>query len=207
MALTKAQVREILSTAGVDAERIASVTDQIIQGHTASIEALREERDTWKSEAAKVASLEKEKTDLEEKLKKFDGKKSYADLEKEYEDYKNGIAQKEVRGKKETAYTKILKDAGIAEKHWPKIIKYSDVDSIELDDNGEAKNAKELLTSVKNEWSDHIPTTTTHGADTHTPPEGNGDSGVDTSNAKARVERFMAERYGNGTATTSKKED
>ena len=206
MALTKAQVREILSTAGVDAERIASVTDQIIQGHTASIEALREERDTWKTEAGKVASLEKEKTDLEEKLKKFDGKKSYADLEKEYEDYKNGIAQKEVRGKQEKAYTKILKDAGIAEKHWPNIIKYSsDVDSVELDENGEAKNANDLLTSVKNEWSNLIPTKKTTGAATPTPPEGNGESGVDTSNAKARVERFMAERY--GTATTTKKED
>ena len=50
MALTKAQVKEILSTAGVDADHMSDAVEKILAGHTASIDALREERDTYKAE-------------------------------------------------------------------------------------------------------------------------------------------------------------
>ena len=45
MALTKAKVKEILSKAGVEAENMDAAVDSILNGHIASIDALREERD------------------------------------------------------------------------------------------------------------------------------------------------------------------
>lgn len=202
MALTKANVREILSLAGVDAEKIAETTAKIIQGHTDSIEALREERDNYKAEAARVAQLEADNAKMAEQLKGYEGK-DYDALKKEYEEYKDGIAKKEVRAKKEAAYSKILKDAGVNAKHYQKILKYSDVDGLELDENGDAKNAPELLKAIKTEWADHIETTEKKGAEVPTPPEGAAAGTPDTSYASKRVAQYVAERYG----SASKKEE
>ena len=42
MALTKAQVREILSAAGVTSEHMSDAVDKIIDSHLTSLNALRE---------------------------------------------------------------------------------------------------------------------------------------------------------------------
>ena len=60
MALTKAQVREILSAAGVDSEHMGEAVEKIIDGHVASVNALREEIDTLKADAGKLADVQKE---------------------------------------------------------------------------------------------------------------------------------------------------
>lgn len=171
MSLTKAKVKEILSEAGVEPEKISEATDKIIAGHVATVDALKEERDSYKKEAEKVPGIQKELDDLKKEAK--DGK-DYQTLKQEYDDYKDKVEKEKVRGAKEAAYKKILKDAGIPERHYAKIIKYSDVDGIELDDEGNAKNAKDLMKSIKDEWGDHAETTKTEGAKTATPPANNG---------------------------------
>lgn len=171
MSLTKAKVKEILSEAGVEPEKIAEATDKIIAGHVATVDALKEERDSYKKEAEKVPGIQKELDDLKKEAK--DGK-DYQTLKQEYDDFKDKVEKEKVRGAKETAYKKILKDAGIPERHYAKIIKYSDVDGIELDDEGNAKNAKDLMKSIKDEWGDHAETTKTEGAKTANPPANNG---------------------------------
>ena len=64
MALTKAKIKEILSEAGADESKISDATLKIMEGHTASIDALREERDTYKKEADAAADAKKEAADL-----------------------------------------------------------------------------------------------------------------------------------------------
>lgn len=171
MSLTKAKVKEILSEAGVEPEKIAEATDKIIAGHVATVDALKEERDSYKKEAEKVPGIQKELDDLKKEAK--DGK-DYQTLKQEYDDYKDKVEKEKVRGAKEAAYKKILKDAGIPERHYAKIIKYSDVDGIELDDEGNAKDAKGIMKSIKEEWGDHAETTKTEGAKTANPPANNG---------------------------------
>lgn len=171
MALSKARVKEILSEAGAEAEKIAEAVDKIIAGHAATVEALKEERDSYKTEAEKVPGIQKELDDLKKAAK--DGK-DYQTLKKEFDDYKDKVEKEKVRGAKEEAFKQVLKDAGIADRHYSKIIKYSDVDGLELDEDGKLKNAKDLLKSIKEEWSDHVDTTSTSGAKTPTPPANNG---------------------------------
>lgn len=170
MALTKAQLREILSEAGVDSDHMSTCVDKIISGHTASIEALREERDNYKKEADKVPGLEKENADL----KTATEGKDYDALKKEYDDYKDSVAKEKTRTAKETAFKAILKDAGVPEKHYAKVIKYSDIDKLELDEKGEITTAKDVLKSVKDEWGDFVETTKVSGAKTATPPKTGG---------------------------------
>lgn len=169
MALTKAQLREILSGAGADPEKVSDAVDKIIAGHTASIEALREERDSLKESASKAEALQKE---LDE-LKANDSGAELAKLKKEYDDFKVSVENEKTHKAKEEAFREILKDLGIPERHFAKICKYSDIDGLELED-GKVKNAKDLAKSIKDEWSDHIEQKSVSGAKTPTPPSGVG---------------------------------
>lgn len=169
MALSNKQVREILSQAGVSEENMNTAVSAIIAGHTASIEALREQRDEYKAKADEKEAVDAENAKLKEQLSGYEGK-DYDALKKEYDDFKQGVANEKTHAKKEAAYSKLLKDAGIPERHFSKIIKYSDIDKMELDDNGELANSKDILKSVKEEWSDHIETVKVTGAKTATPP-------------------------------------
>lgn len=165
MALTKAQLREILSSAGADPEKVGDAVDKIIAGHTASIEALREERDTLKVEASKAEAVQKELDDLKAAAQD----KDFDKLKKEYDDFKAGVEQEKAHAAKETAFRQVLKDLGIPERHHAKICKYSDIDGMVVED-GKIKGAKELAKAIREEWADHIETTTTSGTTTPTPP-------------------------------------
>lgn len=168
MALT----RSFLASKGIE----ASVIEEIITKHTETVSGLKDDLDkanAYKAKAEKLDSVEKELNDLKAEVAK-NGGKSYEALKKEFDDYKAEVAKKETRSLKEAAYKEVLKDAGIPEKHWAKILKYSDVDEVELDDKGQLKTKSDILKSVKEEWSDHIEKKGQSGANTSTPPAGNG---------------------------------
>lgn len=178
MALT----RKMLQTYGLEADKI----DEVIQAHTETVNALKDEIDKEKSradklqeEASKAAGLEQKVKDLEkevETLTKNSEGKDYDALKKEYDDYKAEVAKQALHSKKEDAYKELLKDAGIPEKHFAKILKYSNVDGVELDEKGKITTAKEIMKEIKEEWGDHRETTTQGGANTPTPPKSTGGS-------------------------------
>lgn len=168
MALT----RKFLASKGIEAD----VIEEIITAHTETISGLKDKLDDangYKVKAEKYDATKKELDDLKAEVAK-NGDKSYEALKKEFDDYKADVAKKETRSKKEAAYKEVLKDAGIPEKHWAKILKYSDVDEVELDDKGQIKTKADVLKSIREEWSDHIETKGQNGAQTATPPAGNG---------------------------------
>lgn len=176
MALT----RKALSAMGIEAEKI----DQIIEMHSESINGLKEEAaglkdevSKYKADAEKLPKVTQELADLKKQVaddaKAREGK-DYDKLKKEYDDFKADVAKKAVRENKEKAYKDILKDAGIPERHFAKILKYSDVDGVELDENDQIKTKAEILKQVKEEWHDHIEQKEKKGADTPNPPANNG---------------------------------
>ena len=69
MALTKTQVKEILSAAGVAADKMDDAVNKIIDGHLTSIDALREQRDGYKADADKLPGVPKELDDLKQTVK------------------------------------------------------------------------------------------------------------------------------------------
>jgi hypothetical protein len=166
MALT----RKFLASKGIEAD----VIDEIIEAHTETVNGLKdkiEAAEKYKGDAEKVPALQEKVKELE-KIAQTNG--DYDALKKEFDDYKAEIKRKVERTAKETAYKDILKDAGIPEKHFAKILKYSDVDGVELDKDGKITTAKDILASIKEEWGDHIETTEKKGADTSNPPKNAG---------------------------------
>ena len=176
--------RKMLSAMGIEQEKI----EQIIEGNAESlaglqdrIETLTKELNTAKEKAEKLSNVQKELDDLKAQVeadKKENEGKDYDALKKEFDEYKAEQERKAVREAKENAYKEILKDAGIAEKHFAKILKYSDVDGVELDDKGKIKTAKDILKAIKEEWSDHIQKTDVKGAGAENPPADGGHKGM-----------------------------
>ena len=166
--------RKFLASKGLEAE----VIEEIIQAHGDTVNGLREEMDklkdkykdyeALKEKANKLDATRKELNDLQAEVAKNG---DYDKLKAEFEAYKKDIENKAIRAKKEEAYKGILKDAGIPEKHFAKILKYSDVDGVELDDEGNIKTASDIMASIKEEWGDHIEKKQTKGATTPKPPK------------------------------------
>lgn len=161
--------RKMLKAMGIEDEKI----DQIIEAHSETVDALKEQRDQYKADAEKLPEIQKQldKANSDLEAKGNDAYKvKYEALKEEYEGYKREQTEKETRSAKERAYRELLKAAGITEKRIDSVIRVSDLDGVELDDKGAIKDADKLTESIKTEWADFIPTTTTQGAQTATPP-------------------------------------
>lgn len=161
--------RKFLSAMGIEEEKI----EQIIEAHTDTVNALKEARDTYKADAEKLGTVEKELAEAKEQLKAAGSdeyKEKYEKVKADFDTFKADVEAKASRAKKEDAYKAILKDANIPEKHYAKILKYSDIDGLEFDEKGELSNKSELLKSIKEEWGDHIEQTGTQGANVQNPP-------------------------------------
>lgn len=167
MALT----RKFLSALGIDEEK----AEQIITAHTETVDGLKAERDKYKADAEKLPAAESELKALKEKQAGEDPyKDKFEKLQKEYTEYKKDVEAKATTAKKENAFKSMLKEIGIPEKRIDSVLKVSDVNKIEFDDEGKVKDGEKLKDGLKAEWADFIPTTKTEGAKTATPPANAG---------------------------------
>lgn len=201
MALT----RKMLAAMDIPAEKI----DEIINAHSETVNALKEERDNFKSDVERLknveSDLEKANAEIEEKsqelekIKSDDWESKYNTIKGEYDTFKKDTETKATKAAKETAYKKLLSDAGISEKRIASVLKVSgsDVDSIELDEDGNIKDSEKLMESVKTEWADFITTVEKQGANVATPPANNGGDANQPSRAAQMVAQYRNEHYGN----------
>lgn len=157
---------------GIDDDKI----DEIITAHSETVNALKEQRDTYKTDAEKLPKVEKELNDLKE-AHKDDGENAfevkYKALKEEFNDYKKEITAKETKAAKTDAYKALLKETGISEKRIDSILRVTNLDDIELED-GKIKDSDKLKDTIKTEWEDFIVKTETKGANTQTPPANTG---------------------------------
>ena len=166
MALT----RKFLTALGIDEAKV----DEIITAHTEVTDALKAERDKFKTDAGKYAAAQAELDSIKAQAAKDSGKNpyqvKYEALKEEFDTYKKDTETKATKAKKETAYRKLLKDAGVTEKRLDAVLRVSDFDGIEFDSDGKIKDADKLTESIKKEWADFIPQTSQQGAPAQNPP-------------------------------------
>lgn len=181
MALSKAFVREVFSGAGADPTKIPEAVDKIVDGNVASIDALREEINDLKSklknaegDSSKLKTVQKELDGLKEQIKG----KDYDALKKEYDDYKAEQTAKETRRTKETALRGLLKDLNMSEKGTALAVKYTNFDTVEVDENGALKDAAGLKKTISEDWGDYVLKEKVEGASTQNPPENNKGGGM-----------------------------
>ena len=167
MALT----RKFLSALGIEEAKI----DEIISAHADTVNALKEQRDGYKADADKLPAVQKALDDLKASQSGEDPYKAkYEKKAKEFDDYKKGVEAKELKRSKSTAYKQVLKELNAS--HIDSILKasQSELEKIELDENGKIKDVDKLKESIKKEWADFLVTEGQQGANTATPPATEG---------------------------------
>ena len=165
--------RKMLKAMSIDDEKI----DQIIEAHLETLNSIKDERDSYKEDAEKMADLQKELKELKDNAKdesKNPWKAKFDELKDEYEQYKQDEATKETKRTKENAYKQLLKECNVSDKRISSVLRVSDLESIELGEDGKIVNADELKKSIKKEWSDFIYSESEKGAETATPPTNTG---------------------------------
>jgi hypothetical protein len=194
MALTNAQVREILSAAGVPTENVAEAVQKIMDGHITSVNALREQRDAYKADAEKLPDVQKELDALKAKGDQ-DWQKRYEDEHTAFETYKTEIANEKVRAEKVELYRKALKECNVGEKQIGNILKVSGdvIDKLSIKD-GQIDDLDVLKQNIQNEWSGFIMKSKDKGAGVDTPPMNGGDSGA---KVESRAAKLAAEYHKN----------
>lgn len=181
--------RKFLQAMGIDTDKI----DEIITAHRETVDALKDERDGFKADAEKLADVQKDLDNANQKiadLENEDGKDKwkvkYDALKDEYEDYKTSVEAEKTETKKTDAYRKLLKEVGVSEKRIDSVLRVTDMKDLEFDEDGNLKDSDKLKSSIKDEWSDFIVTEKQKGADVNTPPEGAG-AGTHTPSRAAMV--------------------
>lgn len=161
--------RKLLKGMGISDEQI----DTIIEAHAETVDALKEQITGYKADADKLAEVEKELAEANKTIE-ANGKDSYKvkydAVKEDFEKYKAEISAKETHGAKLAAYRDVLKACGVSEKRIDSILKVSNIDGIELDEDGKIKDGDALTDSIKSEWADFIVTEQTRGVKTATPP-------------------------------------
>lgn len=192
MALT----RKLLTALGIEADKV----EEIINAHTETVDALKQERDEYKKDAEKLPVVQKELDEIKEAAEKNANdpyKAQYEKVKAEFDQYKQDVQEKETKAAKREAYRKLLKDSGIADKFVDAVLKISDIDSVELDKDGSVKDAEAKKKSVKESYPEFIQTEGQKGAPTPTPPEGDGSGSPRTPSRAAQIAaRYHESLYG-----------
>lgn len=169
MALT----RKFLSALGIDADKV----DEIINAHAETVDGLKEQVKQFKEDAEKLPTVQKELDELKAAKDSGDSFEiKYKAIKEEFDSYKKDVEQKETNNKKEAAYRALLKEVGISDKRLDAVMKVTSLDKLKLDKDGSLEGSADLKKSIQDEWSDFIVTDGKKGADTPTPPSGNGKS-------------------------------
>lgn len=164
MALTRKQLKAM----GIDEDKI----DLIIEAHTESTDALKQQRDEYKAKAeAKATTSTEPKPKNPEPSDEYKAK--YDAEKKAFEDYKANIAAEKAEADKRAKYRELIVKAGVDSKRVDSVLKVSDLSEIKVKD-GAIEGADDLVKSIKEDWADFIPTTQKVGANAPNPPKNDG---------------------------------
>ena len=158
--------RKFLTALGIEDE---NVQDQIITAHRETVDPLKEERDALKVDAEKLEGVQKELDAIKDNGEKDPYKVKYEALKEDFETYKNDVEAKATKAQKEKAMRGLLKDIGVSEKRIDAVLKVTDLEGVQLDENG-LKDAEKIKEEMKTEWADFIVSERTTGVQTETPP-------------------------------------
>lgn len=179
MALTKEQVKEILSEAGVPSDNLNSAVTKIMDGHTISLDYLRGEIKTYKEQAERLPAVQKELDDLKQVTAGNDTYKAkYEAVQKELDGIKAEATAKALREAKENAVKDVFKEINLPENFYLRALKGVNLEELELTKNNTLKDVEALKTAISQEWGDIIEgykeKTGVQGANVAKPPTSTG---------------------------------
>lgn len=185
MALPKKQLKEKLQEAGVLETAIDGIVSWILDGHTASVDAVKEQLEAANNSItdltaknAAIGELTKERDNLKNEVKTLkESSDKAAEVQKQFDAYKQQIDKRDADAVKNRAITKTLKTAGVKRDELVDLlISKIDLDSVEMDGDN-VKDSEKWVAPIKEKYSSLFAETTEKGTPPTTPPT-NGSSGV-----------------------------
>lgn len=162
--------RKFLAGLGLDQTQVESV----IQGHTESVDGLKDDLDKAKAELAELAAVRKE---LDEAKKAASQNKvwqdEYESLRKNFEEFRDRQAAQATLASKKTAYSAVLRDLGIPERRIDSILRVTDFNEMSVSEEGKLTNLDDVKATASKEWGDFIATPSEVGARVQNPPATN----------------------------------
>jgi len=156
--------RSFLSATGLTEEQVKAVMEE----HVSVTDALKADRDKYKTEADKLPGVQKEL----DALKGGDNwKQKYEDEHKAFEDFKTKTAQDAEAAKVRAAYRKLLIEEKIGEKWLDRVMESTDFSGMKLDKEGNLADPDKLKDALDKKWGDVKTTVSTKGATVDNPPK------------------------------------
>lgn len=175
MAFTRPEVRTILGDAHTE-----EIENKLISLYLGEKDKLKEQIDSLKSEntrlkadSDKLAEVQKE---LDE-LKQGDFKAKYEKEHTDFEAFKTSVSEKETLEKKQAAYSKLLTDEQINEKHIKDVLRLTDFSTMKLDKDGNLEGVDDLKKKIGEEWSEYKVKSLRRTPQVAQPPGGNVGAG------------------------------
>ena len=133
--------RKWLEALGIDADKI----DVLSEAHSELMAEVIKERDNYK---AQIDEMSKTTVSKDELLK----------VQKELDDLKTDQQKKADHEAKDAAFKAVYKDAGIADKFIPALLRnVANYDGIKVGTDGKAINHNELVEAAKKDYAEFIP--------------------------------------------------
>lgn len=178
--------RSMLKGMGLTDEQV----DAIIEEHASAKDNLKVKIKSLEEQLKDSEEIRNKYNDLADDVKKNNWKDKFDNLSKEFKEYKEEIENSKIQETKKEAYKNLLIKNGISEKQLSAILEVTKYDDIEIDENGDLKDSKELEEKIKDKWGGFIVKTHVEGLNTENPPTNlGGASKEEILNIKDPVER------------------
>ena len=162
--------RKYLKSIGLTDEQLESVMEE----HVAVTEGLKEQVNSFKADAERLAGVQKELDDLKANTADYDEwKKKYTAEHDAFEDYKKKVVETDKASKVKAAYKALLKAQNVDDKRIDSILKVTNLDGKKLNSDGKFDDEDTIVKSIKDEWGDFIVTVKEKAADDVSKPLNN----------------------------------
>lgn len=163
--------RKMLKAMGIEDEKI----DQIIEAHTETVDGLKEQITQYKASAEKLPGVQKELDDLKKDSSGSDYKAKYEKEKKDFQDYKNSVAEKESAAAKEKAARAYFESKGIPGESMGLVVRgaKAEISGLELDGE-KIKDSSALDALLNGDYKGLVGKTVKIGTETQAPPNTSG---------------------------------
>ena len=162
--------RKMLKALGLEDDKI----EQIIEAHTETVDALKQERDQAKTDTESLATVTKERDKLQSKITDLEAKApDAAKVQAEFDAYKAQVDGEKANVQKATLFQQALVAAGVRiESAQKALLKTVDLSTVKLTADGKLDGVDALIAPLKTDYSDFFSTTQTDGVPATNPPTG-----------------------------------
>ena len=168
---TRAEIRNILGEAHTE-----DLENRLIALHLGVVDPLKDQLQTYKTEAEKLTAVQKELDEL--KAGDGDYKAKYEAEAKAYSEYKKQVEAEKESVRNDADVLAICKEAGIVRESSLRLVaKDFDRSKIKRGEDGKITNHDDLVSSIKTDYADFVGTPGNHGTPPTTPPTGGNGTG------------------------------